>query len=188
MADGYVVGEYDPLSGGRTSYPKFQSTGGTHISLRDGIWEPGAGSYDRERLKVINLPVLKSHHAVYGATAAVKHYMGVVTCELGTNSHSAIRYGMLGALIGEIQPPDLNILDAIWINANPLDGPWTSYGAATRRDELVASTDPVALDIWAVTNILIPAFLDNGYTPPWPYPTPRRTTPTACSEPISTAR
>ena len=170
MADGYVVGEYDPLSGGRTSYPKFQSSGGTYISLRDGIWEPGAGSYDRERLKVINLPVLKSHHAVYGATAAVKHYMGVVSCELGTNSHSAMRFGLLGAVMAEIRPPDLNILDAIWINADPLDGPWCSYTTATRRDELVASTDPVALDMWAVTNILIPAFLANGFTPPWPQP------------------
>jgi hypothetical protein len=37
-------------------------------------------------------------------------------------------------------------------------------------DQLVASTDPVALDIWAVKNILVPEFLASGYTPPWPYP------------------
>ena len=72
--------------------------------------------------------------------------------------------------IGEIGLADLNILDCIWVNANPYDGPWTGYGDATRLDQLVASTDPVAADIWAVTKILIPAFLDNGYTPPWPYP------------------
>ncbi len=41
---------------------------------------------------------------------------------------------------------------------------------ATRRDELLASLDPVATDIWAVKNILIPAFIENGYSPPWPYP------------------
>ena len=35
--------------------------------------------------------------------------------------------------------------------------------------ELVA-TDPVAADIWSVTNILIPGFLDNGFSPPWPQP------------------
>jgi hypothetical protein len=34
----------------------------------------------------------------------------------------------------------------------------------------VASLDPVALDIWSVTNILIPAFIENGYSPPWPEP------------------
>ncbi|MHC4094266.1 MAG: thrombospondin type 3 repeat-containing protein, partial [Planctomycetota bacterium] len=73
-------------------------------------------------------------------------------------------------LLGEIQLADLNILDAIWINANPYSGPGTSYGGATRRDELVASVDPVAADIWATKIILIPAFMANGYYPPWPEP------------------
>jgi hypothetical protein len=170
LADGYVVYPYDGQVQGRVSYPKFQTDSGTYVSLRYGIWSPVSGTYDREGLKFINLPVLKSHHATYGATAAVKHYMGVVTGQLGTNSHSAIRYGIMGALLGEIQLADLNILDAIWINANPFDGPWTSYAGATRKDELVASLDPVALDIWAVKKILIPAFIDNGYSPPWPNP------------------
>jgi hypothetical protein len=168
-ADGYVVYPYDDQLHGRISYPKFQTTDGSYVSLRDGIWDPATG-YDRERLTVINLPVLKSHHATYGATACVKHYMGVVCDGLGTNSHNAIRYGLLGAVMGEAQPPDLNILDAVWINANPYSGPSTSYSGATRRDELVAGVDPVAIDIWAVTNILVPAFLDNGYSPPWPHP------------------
>jgi hypothetical protein len=167
---GYILYDYDPQLHGQVSYPKFQAASGTQISLRHGIWDSSSETYDRERLKFINVPVLKSHHATYGATACVKDYMGVVTRELGTNSHSAIRYGILGALLGEIQLADLNILDCIWINANPYDGPWTTYDGATRRDELVASLDPVAADIWAVKNILIPAFLENGYSPPWPYP------------------
>jgi hypothetical protein len=167
---GYILYNYDPQLHGRVSYPKFQAASGTQISLRHGIWDPDSETYDRERLKFINVPVLKSHHATYGATACVKDYMGVVTGELGTNSHSAIRYGILGELLGEIRLADLNILDCIWINANPYDGPWTTYAGATRRDELVVSLDPVAADIWAVKNILIPAFLANGYSPPWPYP------------------
>jgi hypothetical protein len=61
-------------------------------------------------------------------------------------------------------------VDAIWINANPNTGPATGYAGATRRDELAASLDPVALDIWTVKNILIPGFLGNGYSPPWPLP------------------
>jgi hypothetical protein len=168
--DGYVVYDYDAQLHGRISYPKFRTSHGTYISTRFGIWDPIGETYDRESLKFINVPVLKSHHATYGATACVKNYMGVVTRELSTSSHSAIGYGILGALLGEIQVADLNILDSIWINANPYDGPWTSYAAATRRDELVASTDPVAADIWAVSKILIPAFQHNGYSPPWPYP------------------
>ena len=170
MADGYVVYPYDSLLNGRVSYPKFETDHGTYVSLRDGIWDPVGSAYDRDGLKVINLPVLKSHHSTYGVTACVKNFMGLVTGTLSTNSHSAIRHGLLGAVMGEIRPPDLNILDCIWINANPNSGPATTYGGATRRDELVASTDPVAADLWAATNILIPAFLDNGYLPPWPEP------------------
>jgi uncharacterized protein (DUF362 family) len=168
--DGYVLHEYDTALNGRVSYPKFTTERGTAISLARGIWDAREGSYDRSKLRFINMPVLKSHHAVYGVTACVKDYMGVVTGALGTNSHNAIASGILGAVLAEIQLADLNILDCIWINANPFDGPWTSYDGATRRDELVASTDPVAADIWAARNILIPAFIANGHSPPWPAP------------------
>lgn len=168
--DGYVISPYDPALNGKVSYPKFRTEYGTHVSLKRGLWDPQSATYDRARLKFVNLPVLKSHHAVYGVTASVKNYMGVVTRELGTNSHAAIARGIMGAVIGEIEPADLNILDCTWINANPYGGPWTTYGEATRRDELVASRDPVALDVWAARNILIPAFIANGYGPPWPEP------------------
>jgi hypothetical protein len=170
MNDGYIVEPYDARWNGKLSYPKFRSDAGTYISLRYGVWDPGSSSYDREHLKFLNVPILKSHHATYGATVSTKHYMGVVTDQFSTNSHSAIRYGIMGALMGEIQTADLNIVDAIWINANPYSGPSTTYAGATRRDELVASLDPIALDIWAVKNILVPGFLSNGYQPPWPNP------------------
>ena len=167
LTDGYVVYAHDSQYNGKVSYPKFQTTpSGTYISLRDGIWDQVSGTYDRDRLKFINLPVLKSH-SIYGVTANVKNYMGVVTRELSTNSHNAIRLGLLGDVLGEIWLADLNILDAIWINARPGNGPRTYYDAATRRDELVASTDPVAADLWATVNILVPAFEDNGYSS-WP--------------------
>jgi hypothetical protein len=177
--DGYVVYQYDSGVRGRVSYPKFQTTFGTQISLRDGIWDPVAETYDRESLKFINLPVLKSHHSTYGATACVKNYMGVVTDALGTSSHEATADGLLGALLVEIGPADLNILDCIYIHANPNRGPATHYDQATRRRELVASTDPIAADMWAVTNILIPAFESNHYSPPWPYPSADPADPTS---------
>ncbi len=164
--DGYVVYPWDPDLDGAVSYPKFQTMLGTYISLRDGIWNPMTETYDRGHLKFINMPVLKSH-STYGVTANVKDYMGVVTRELGTASHSAIRNGLLGSHLGEVGLADFNILDAIWINAHPANGPQTSYGEASRRDDLVMSVDPVAADRWATENILVPAFEDNGYTS-WP--------------------
>lgn len=164
--DGYVVYPWNDQINGAVSYPKFQSALGTYISLRHGIWDPVGQTYDRQRLEFLNIPVLKSHSG-YGVTANVKDYMGVVTRELSTNSHSAIRYGLLGAHLGEIGLATLNILDAIWINAKPGDGPATGYDEATRRDELLVSTDPVAADLWATMNILVPAFEDNGFTS-WP--------------------
>ncbi len=179
MNDGYVVLPFDIAIMGSPSYPKFQTDYGTYISLRNGIWNQVDETYDKQHLKFINLPVLKSHHAAYGVTACVKNYMGVVTRELSTNSHSAIRYGLLGDVIGKTQPADLNILDCIWINADPYTGPNTTYAGATRKDMLVASQDPVAADIWAAKNILIPAFMENGFSPPWPVPSADPDDPTS---------
>ncbi len=170
FTDGYFRYDTHPDFSGRISYPKFTSDFGTRVSLKYGIWDNPSSSYDRDKLKFINLPVLKSHHATYGATVCVKHYMGVVTDLLSTNSHSSILNGIMGDLQAEIQMADLNILDCIWINANPNSGPSTTYSGATRRDMLMAGLDPVAIDIWAVKNILVPAFIENGYSPPWPYP------------------
>lgn len=179
MSDGYVVLPWNSDINGRVSYPKFQTDYGTYISLKYGIWDAASETYARERLKFINTPVLKSHHAAYGATACVKNYMGVVTDSLGTDSHYAIATGVLGALLAEIRLADLNIIDAIWINAHPNDGPWASYDAATRQDQLVAGVDPVAADIWAVRNILIPGFIENEYSPPWPTPSADPDNPTS---------
>jgi hypothetical protein len=165
-----VIYERESLFNGKISYPKFQSAYGTQISLRDGVWDPVASEYDRQGLKFINVPVLKSHHSTYGVTACVKNYMGVVTNSLGTLSHDMTAFGLLGAVMAEIGLADLNILDCIWVNANPESGPRTSYAQASRRDELVASTDPIAADIWATTNILVPAFEANQFYRPWPDP------------------
>ena len=165
---GYVV--LPPGPAGNVSYPRFQTDFGTCVSLAKGIWDHGAGRFERDRLKVINLPVLKPHGQVYGVTAAVKNYMGVVTTELNTGSHNAVSGGLMGAVMAETRPPDLNILDCIWVNGHPFAGPGVSCYLASRLDQLVASTDPVALDIWATKNILVPEFLANGYEPPWPSP------------------
>ena len=72
--------------------------------------------------------------------------------------------------MAEIGPPDLNILDAINVVGDPNAGPGVSCQSATRLNQLAASTDPIAVDLWATTNILIPAFMANGHNPPWPNP------------------
>jgi len=165
---GYVLVDTEA---GRVSYPKFTTGSGTCVSLKHGIWDQDGGAWDRSRLKLINLPVLKPHW-IYAVTSCVKNYMGVVTNSLGTNSHDGVVGGLMGAVMAETGPPDLNILDCIWTNGHPGSGPEAGYAFTTRTDQLVASTDPIAADIWATTNILIPAFLANGYTPPWPGPNP----------------
>lgn len=169
LNDGYVVYPYDARWQGRLSYPKFRTERGAYVSMRDGVWSPQSATYDRARLKVINLPVLK-HHMIYGLTGCVKHYMGLVTGALNTNAHAGVAYGALGAVMGELGPPDLNILDCIWVGGDPCLGPAFPYADAVRRDELVASLDPVAADMWAARHVLLPAFADNGYAPPWPAP------------------
>jgi uncharacterized protein (DUF362 family) len=165
---GYVI---LATEAGRVSYPKFPTGYGTCVSLKHGVWNPDAGDWDRSRLKLINMPVLKPHW-IYAVTACVKNYMGVVTDSLGTNSHDGVGGGLMGAVMAEIDPPDLNILDCIWTCGHPGLGPDVGYGPLSRSDQLVASTDPIAADIWATTNILIPSFLANGHSPPWPNPNP----------------
>jgi hypothetical protein len=165
---GYVVKDTEA---GRVSYPRFLTAEQTCVDLAHGIWDSEAGAWDRSRLKFINLPVLKPH-GIYAVTSCVKNFMGVVTTELNTNSHNGVRGGQMGAVMAEIGLPDLNILDCIWIKGHPGAGPDVGAAFTTRSDQLVASTDPIAADIWATTNILIPAYLDNGYSPPWSYPDP----------------
>ncbi len=58
----------------------------------------------------------------------------------------------------------MNIIDAIWINANPGEGPGASYDAAVQTNVIAGSTDPVALDYWAAKYILLQASKNKGYS------------------------
>ncbi len=163
--DGYVVGtSLDPQTSIRTSYPKFQTVHGTFISYKYGVWDPDLALYDIKKLAVINMPVLKTH-AIYGITASVKNFMGVVTRQLSTDSHNGVGRGGMGTILADVRMPDLTILDAIWILARPGFGPAAWYDNASFTNQLAASTDPVALDMWAAHNILIPQIIANGYEP-----------------------
>ena len=162
MNDGYIVEEaIIPSTGLMVSYPKFTTVYGTHVSFKNGIWRIDEEIYDSERLKVINLSMLKSH-VNYGVTASVKNYMGVpsdlLTGEIAgryLHTHSTIGRGGMGTLMVYTRFPVLNIIDSIWINPVPLNGPMTSYTAATQINIITASRDPVALDYWSSKYILL---------------------------------
>ncbi len=164
MQDGYVVGPYDEQTQIRVSYPKFVTAENHYVSLKHGLWDPQSQTYDDSLLTFLNVPVLKCHGAVYGVTACLKHHVGTMTTALYTSTHSAVRYGGLGSFLTEVRRPDLEILDCIYILARPNGGPWCTYEEATRVDKLVGGRDPVAIDIWATANILVPAIIANGYT------------------------
>jgi uncharacterized protein (DUF362 family) len=163
MSSGYVVSaDYDPETDVKISYPKFQTAPGTLISYKYGVWSPASQTYDPDRLVVINVPVLKTH-SIYGITAAVKNHMGLITTAMSTDCHHGVARGGLGSVLAEVRLPDLTILDAIYVLARPGYGPAAYYEHVNRRDQLLASTDPIALDMWAVKNVIIPQIIDNGY-------------------------
>ncbi|MFW9779489.1 MAG: DUF362 domain-containing protein [Candidatus Heimdallarchaeota archaeon] len=168
-ADGYCLNETaDAETGIKVSYPKFKTSFGTNISLKHGIWN---GNAYETRLKVINLPVLKSHF-VYGVTGVLKNYMGVQSegeANAGglANGHKSVATGGMGTLMVECGLPVLSIIDAIWINANPspssFQGPSTPYELSTRVNVIIAGRDPVALDYWAAKYVLMKTSNEIGY-------------------------
>jgi len=170
--DGYVVNAtHNTITGVNVSYPKFQTTYGTYISLKNGIWNQTTETYDSSKLKLINLPLFKSHYN-YGATACLKNYMGVGSQTL-TGMHDTVGNGGMGTLIVETLFPTLNIIDCIWINANPFQpgssidspcGPFTTYDEASYTNLVGASTDPVALEYWIAKNVAIPTAVQRGYS------------------------
>jgi len=152
--DGFVVENIIRSTGAEISYPKFTTEFGTHVSFKEGIWNPGARAYSNERLKLINMPVLKSH-ALYQVTGAVKAYMGTPSDKLTNGrSHSAIARGWMGTQMAHTRMPVINIMDMIWIGVDR--GPSSTYSTAKQMNRAAASIDPFALDYWASKNILMP--------------------------------
>ncbi len=164
--DGYVLAKtVSPTTGALAAYPKFRSTDGTYVSFRNGIWDPDRQTYDSDRLKVINVPILKPH-SIFGVTGCIKHYMGVtsdmLTRSAGARAHNSVGVGGMGTEIAETRFPTLNVVDAIWVSLTPGNGPQVYYSGATRVDVIAASTDPVALDYWAAKYILTQGARETG--------------------------
>jgi len=154
MRDGFIVENYIRHTGLEVSFPKFTTEFGTHIDFREGIWNPATNSYDRDRLKVINMPVLKSH-MLFQQTGAVKGYMGVVSDRLTqTRSHHSVGTGGMGTMMAHTRMPVLNIMDMIWIA--PDRGPAAPFSRAVEINKIAASIDPVAIDVWTTRHVLMP--------------------------------
>jgi len=157
--DGFVVENYLRSTGLEITYPKFTTEFGTHVSFRYGIWN--GEHFDTDRLKVINLPVLKAHGR-FGQTGAVKGYMGVVSDRLtrihalipAGRAHFSVGTGGMGTQMAYTRMPILNIMDMIWIG--PDGGPASFYSTAVATNLIAASLDPVALDVWTTNHVLIP--------------------------------
>jgi len=160
--DGFVVSPEKAETGFHVSYPKFQTQYGTFVSFKEGIWDKDLEAYDSDKLKVINMPVLKSH-LTYQVTACIKHYMGVVSDKLTNHeSHLSVVAGGMGTQMASTRMPALNIIDAIWINPYPGRGPNTTYSLGVQTSIIAASTDPAALDYWAAKYILMAAAEELG--------------------------
>ncbi|MDR2481547.1 MAG: DUF362 domain-containing protein [Spirochaetaceae bacterium] len=153
--DGYVVESGIKPTGIQISYAKWTTKYGTQVSFKYGVWNHLSKTYDTKKLRVINVPVLKSHQ-LFHVTGAVKSYMGIPSDALTDLSpHKSVGFGGLGTLMVETRFPVLNILDMIYIC--PQRGPASLYNTAVQKNIIAASTDPFALDWWAAKYILTPA-------------------------------
>jgi uncharacterized protein (DUF362 family) len=135
------------------SYPCFTSAGGNRIELREGLWN---GSGHDSNLKLLNVPVLKTHDGT-GITGVLKHCYGILSMADGqfVIRHYLRSGTQCGKMWSLVRAPDLNLLDCIWVSHESLRG----YPEETtqRTNLLLAGTDPVALDYHASKHVLLPA-------------------------------
>ena len=134
------------------SYPCFTSAGGNRIELKEGIW---TGSSYSSNIKLINVPVLK-HHGGTGITGTLKHTYGILSMADGFSSirHYTESGTQCGKMWSLVRIPDLNILDCIWVSHETLRG--YPIDTTNRSNILLASTDPIALDYYGSTHVLLP--------------------------------
>jgi hypothetical protein len=133
------------------TYPVFTTAGGRRVDFRRGIWT-GTG-YDDSKLKVLNIPVLKTHRAA-GVTGALKLYFGVISIDWFYEEYHDHMGLTCAEMFTHVRAPDLNIMDSIWVPVDQIVG--TPETNPLRVNQLTASVDPVALDYWAAKNILYP--------------------------------
>jgi uncharacterized protein (DUF362 family) len=150
---------------GNVSYPCFFTPLGTRVELREGIWT-GSG-HDSRRLKWINVPTMKDHKDL-NVTGCLKHVYGLLSMDYTPlPPHNPYEAGqVMGEFYGRVRAPLFSVLDHIWVSHGSLCG----YPASTttRRDMLVAGTDPCAMDAWSARHVLFPISGDSAHDPDIP--------------------
>lgn len=163
------------------TWPRFTSPrSGLVVDLRDGVLRREAGRLvpTGRKLTWINVTTGNEHGST-GFTGATKSPMGIVDMsagELGTHplarGYRSVHYfgrgspsatwrlaGPLAQFAREVRAPDLILLVADWVAFQPpgFEGPEDiRHSAATcaRKRTVIAGTDPVAIDAWAVRNLM----------------------------------
>ncbi|MFH1807448.1 MAG: DUF362 domain-containing protein [Pseudomonadota bacterium] len=130
------------------------------ISERLGTWdilEPFVVA-----TKIINVPAAK-HHELMGVSAGMKNWIGI-TNKLRLTFHEDLQRSI--AELAALMLPTLTIVDAtrILMSGGPEGG---SPDNVKKLNTIVASLDPVAVDVWAfaqfgVTTDALPAYLGHA--------------------------
>jgi len=156
QTDGYRIWE-------GVSYPCFTTAGGNRVELMEGVWD---GARFADRIKLINMPVLKTHTGC-GVTACLKNFYGVLSMGHPPRDYHYGEAGIVwGEMIARVRTPILNILDCIWVSL----GHHAGYPprSTSRLNRLLASVDPVALDFWASKYVFYPVSGDPNDHPDHP--------------------
>jgi hypothetical protein len=164
------------------TWPRFTSPkSGLVVDLKDGVLRREGGKLvpAGKKLTWINMTTANEHSAT-GFTGACKSTMGIVDMsagELGTHplarGYASVHYfgngapsaswrmaGPLAHFARHVRSPDLILLVAEWVAFLPTG--WDTekedhrHAAATcaQKKTIVAGTDPVAIDTWAVRNLM----------------------------------
>jgi len=145
------------------SYPCFTTVRGNRVELKGGVW---TGSAYAQNLKLIHCAVLKDHSGDIGMTGALKIVYGTLSMSDGTTAER--HYVDLGSQCArmwtEVRPPDLNILDCIWVSFGSMKAGGQHVSGCigyppeitSRQNILLAGHDPLAIDYHANKHILLP--------------------------------
>lgn len=162
------------------SWPRFTSGGGHVVDLQDGVFRrEGARLVKTERKLVwINMTTANEHGST-GFTGACKSTMGVVDMSAGrlgthplASGYASVHYfghgrpsatwrmaGPLAHFAREVRSPDLILTVAEWVAFDRAGYAGTedirhSADTCSQTKTIIAGVDPVAVDVWAVRNLL----------------------------------